>query len=134
MDICLFALFVYPTYTHPTNTRMQVTKDIHSCDVGVDLFRRVLTKSEQIQQVFNVDMNDIENMEKNGRMLSHAAVVKVCSCRYTLIIASQNALNDIINHFTALLTVDEASAEQNDAILKRVRMLGARHAQARPKG
>jgi hypothetical protein len=81
-----------------------------------------------VYQVFNVDMREFDNLDKNGRLLSHAAVVKVRRTVYDEYISSlQTALQTIIERFVSRLQYrNEFNSDR--AILQHIRSLGERHA------
>ena len=90
-------------------------------DVGIELFRAILKRSTQIQRVFMIGMADYDNLSKNGRIISHAAIVKT-------------SLTSVLAHFTARLADDTTAAPSDAATLGYVRSLGARHVYVRPTG
>jgi hypothetical protein len=109
-------------------------------NVGLELFRLLFKRSEQIQRIFMVNVADFDNLAMNGRILSHAAVVKVWSACWMHTRCKQGALTSVLALFTARLqqppkSVASSTADTgNDRLLLYVRSLGARHAFFRARG
>ena len=69
-----------------TLVNFKLSVDLTNCyfpeetDFGVELFKRVLSGSSKIREVFGVSIQDLRDFDRNGRLVSHAALLKVC-CR-----------------------------------------------------
>lgn len=118
---------------------VQVCSDV-DYNVGLELFRLLFKRSKQIQRIFMVNVDDFDDLAKNGRILSHAAVVKVWPTRCMHIRCKQGALTSVLAMLTARLhqprkqTASASADNGNDRLLLYARSLGARHAFFRSRG
>lgn len=90
----------------------EVALDIDQ-DVGVDIFKLILSKSEAVRNMFGVSEFDYNNLNTSGRYISHSRLVK-------------NALTIFIQDLDA--NVDTAR------IVSTLRSLGGRHVSFRREG
>lgn len=82
-------------------------------DVAIDIFKSILSKSEDVRNLFGVSESDYNNLDTSGRYVSHARLVK-------------NALTIFVKDLNGTV--------ETSRIVSTLRSLGARHVSIRKEG